>query len=85
MFLINIIIVIKYKLLHNILHRLIFIGGDKNVSRALALYDKAASKGSIRAFNGLGYVYFFGNGDEVPVNQVKFNIYLLLNFIGVRW
>jgi TPR repeat protein len=48
-----------------------YVGGDKNISRALGLYDKAAAMGSIRAFNGLGYVYFFGHGEEAPLNKVS--------------
>lgn len=36
-------------------------GGDANHSRAVELYEKAASDGSVAALNGLGYAYFYGN------------------------
>lgn len=34
------------------------------------MYNQAAKDGSIRALNGLGYIYFFGNGEEAPMNKV---------------
>lgn len=36
-------------------------GGDANHSRAVELYEKAASQGSVGALNGLGFAYFYGN------------------------
>lgn len=35
------------------------------------MYNQAAKDGSIRALNGLGYIYFFGHGDEAPMNKVS--------------
>ena len=43
--------------------------GDKNVSGALSLYEEAAKSQSVRALNGLGFIYFYG--DAVPLNQVR--------------
>ena len=38
--------------------------GQKNISQALVLYEEAAEKGNLRALNGLGYIYFYGNQVE---------------------
>ena len=46
------------------------IGTEKNISKAVTMYNQAAKDGSIRALNGLGYIYFFGHGDEAPMNKV---------------
>jgi TPR repeat protein len=35
------------------------------------MYNQAAKDGSIRALNGLGYIYFFGHGDDIPMNKVS--------------
>jgi hypothetical protein len=43
-------------------------GGEQNTSRAVEIYEKAASLGSNKALNGLGYIYFFGQ--TVPKNEV---------------
>ncbi len=45
-------------------------GTEKNISHAIGLYEVAASNGSIRAYNGLGYIYFYG----------KYNWFILLEF-----
>lgn len=45
-------------------------GTEKNVSQAVSLYETAASLGSVRALNGLGFFYFFGDGDT-PANHTK--------------
>ena len=46
--------------------------GFKNATHAIELYEEAlaGSTGSIRALNGLGYIYFYGLGDEVEKNEV---------------
>ena len=44
-------------------------GSEKNVSRAVELYSEAAALGSVKALNGLGYLYFYG--DAVPKNESK--------------
>jgi TPR repeat protein len=49
---------------------------DKNISRAVALYESAASQGSVRALNGLGFFYFHGDGDT-PANHTKALHYFL--------
>ena len=41
---------------------------DQNTTQAIELYEKAASLGSNKALNGLGYMYFFGQ--SVPKNEV---------------
>jgi hypothetical protein len=33
-----------------------------NTSKALELYTDAAERGSVKALNGLGYIYFYGQG-----------------------
>ena len=45
-------------------------GTDKNVTRAEELYSEAASKGSVRALNGHGFIYFYGT-DGVLKNESK--------------
>jgi len=44
-------------------------GGAANHSHAVELYEAAAKQGSIKALNGLGYAYFFGN--HLPQNLTK--------------
>ena len=44
-------------------------GEGKNVTKAIELYEKAAAMGAVRALNGLGYIYFYGQ--EVPKNEVN--------------
>lgn len=51
-------------------------GTPKNLTKAMALYENATSLDSIRALNGLGYLYFYGN-NELPVNQTKAFEYFL--------
>jgi TPR repeat protein len=51
-------------------------GTDKNVSQAVVMYESAAAQGSVRALNGLGFFYFFGDGD-VPANHTKALHYFL--------
>lgn len=36
--------------------------GQPNASRAIELYTEAADLGSVKALNGLGYIYFYGQG-----------------------
>jgi TPR repeat protein len=47
-------------------------GADVNITKAVLLYEEAASMGSIRALNGLGYMYFYGQG--VAKNEVSVHI-----------
>lgn len=57
------------------------------------MYNQAAKDGSIRALNGLGYVYFFGHGDEAPMNKVNYqqhqqiftNIFNRQNHFIISW
>jgi TPR repeat protein len=52
-------------------------GGDANHTRAVELYEKAASDGSVAALNGLGYAYFYGN--HLPqVMMVMMGFYLFI-------
>jgi SEL1 protein len=44
-------------------------GCEKDLGKAVELYELAAEQGSIRALNGLGYAYFFGGALEQ--NQTK--------------
>jgi TPR repeat protein len=39
-------------------------GCEKDVGKAVELYELAAKQGSVRALNGLGYAYFFGGSLE---------------------
>jgi TPR repeat protein len=54
-------------------------GHGKNVTKALAYYQQAAEKDFVRALNGLGFLYFYG--DAVEQNFVSFIIPFLV-FIG---
>jgi TPR repeat protein len=54
-------------------------GGDRNVSRAVLLYEEAASNGSIRALNGLGYMFFFGK--DLDKNEVS----AIIRTYGPSW
>lgn len=64
--------------------------GFKNATYAIELYERALaeSSGSIRALNGLGYIYFYGLGDEVEKNEVGIGLtmfwlqfdYCLINY-----
>uniref|UniRef100_A0A7S3JRD6 LamG-like jellyroll fold domain-containing protein n=1 Tax=Aureoumbra lagunensis TaxID=44058 RepID=A0A7S3JRD6_9STRA len=51
-------------------------GGPANHEEALKFYEKAASRGSVAALNGLGYEYFFGTG-STPANKSKAFHYFL--------
>lgn len=53
------------------------LGTEKNISKAVSMYNQAAKDGSIRALNGLGYIYFFGHGDEAPMNKVRIKSFFL--------
>jgi serine/threonine protein kinase len=44
-------------------------GTTMNVSKAVELYENATRNGTIRAYNGLGYLYFYGS--QVPKNETK--------------
>jgi TPR repeat protein len=44
-------------------------GRGKNVSAALDYYERAANQSFIRALNGLGFLYFYG--DVVEKNHVR--------------
>ena len=44
-------------------------GGEANTTRAIEVYENATSLNSIRALNGLGYIYFVGS--VVTKNQTK--------------
>jgi TPR repeat protein len=44
-------------------------GGPANISEALRLYEDAASMGSVKAMNGLGYIYY--NGVYVTKNESR--------------
>jgi TPR repeat protein len=46
-----------------------------NVTRAIELYEQATKLDSIRAFNGLGYLYFYGQ--QVEQNETKAFEYFL--------
>jgi TPR repeat protein len=39
-------------------------GVPKNVTAAIELYQKSAAKDNIRALNGLGFAYYYGDGVE---------------------
>jgi TPR repeat protein len=41
-----------------------------NATRAIELYSEAANQGSVKALNGLGYIYFNGQGG-VAKNMVS--------------
>jgi len=45
-------------------------GAERNTSRAVSLFEEAAAKGALTAINGLGYVYFFGQGG-MQKNEVR--------------
>ena len=51
--------------------------GEKNVTRALELYDEASLLGSVKALNGLGYIYFYGHEPVLPKNETKAFHYFL--------
>lgn len=51
-------------------------GAPVNVSKAIELYESATANGSVRAYNGLGYLYFYGN--QVEKNETKAFQYFLL-------
>ncbi len=51
-------------------------GTEVNVSRAISLYENATLNGSVRAYNGLGYLYFYGS--QVTKNESKAYEYFLL-------
>ena len=51
-------------------------GAEKNVTKAVEMYETAASQGSVRALNGLGFFYFFGDSDT-PANHTKAFHYFL--------
>jgi TPR repeat protein len=44
-------------------------GTEKNVTKAVDLYEEAAALGSVKALNGLGYIYFYGQA--LPKNEVR--------------
>jgi TPR repeat protein len=48
---------------------------QKNTSLAVDLYEEAAALGSIKALNGLGYIYFYG--ESLPKNETKAFQYFL--------
>lgn len=50
-------------------------GADKNVTKAIELYEKGSDMGNVKAKNGLGFIYFYGK--ERPKNETKaFNYFL---------
>lgn len=55
-------------------------GGPKNISKAIEYYENAINKSdnriNVKAQNGLGYVYFFGN-EEIEKNATKAYEYFL--------
>lgn len=51
-------------------------GTTVNVSKAIELYESATANGSVRAYNGLGYLYFYGN--QVEKNETKAFQYFLV-------
>jgi SEL1 protein len=51
-------------------------GTSTNVTKAIQLYEQATQNGSVRAYNGLGFLYFYGN-------QVFF-CFLLCNLVPCR-
>ena len=48
---------------------------ERNTSRALELYTRAADMGSVKALNGLGFIYFYGQGglQQNYVSRVSIN------------
>ena len=46
-----------------------------NASEAVRLYEEAAEMGSVRALNGLGYIYFYGQ--QMEKNLTKAFYYFL--------
>ncbi len=51
-------------------------GAAVNVTKAIQLYESATANGSVRAYNGLGYLYFYGN--QVEKNETKAFQYFLV-------
>jgi TPR repeat protein len=52
-------------------------GVPKNVTAAIELYQKSAAQDNIRALNGLGFAYYYGDG----VEQVRLVWVLFVGFI----
>ena len=42
---------------------------DKNLTKAMELYEEAAEKGIADAYNGLGFAAFYGSEGEFEVNK----------------
>lgn len=51
-------------------------GTAQNTTKGVALYKDAAQRDSVRAFNGLGYVYYFGAVD-IPQNHTEAFYYFM--------
>lgn len=55
---------------------------EKNISKAVDLYGEAAALGSVKALNGLGYIYFYG--EALPKNETKaFHYFLAASDAGL--
>lgn len=52
-------------------------GTELNASKAIELYEHATTNGSIRAYNGLGYLYYYGTA-QVPKNSTLAFQYFLM-------
>ena len=47
-------------------------GVDKNLTKAMELYEEAAEKGIADAYNGLGFAAFYGS--EVNLKRTKLSL-----------
>lgn len=45
-------------------------GTPKNLSAGMIWYEKAAAQDTVKALNGLGYIYFYGN-EEIERNYTR--------------
>ncbi len=54
-----------------------------NGTKAVELYSQAADLGSVKALNGLGYIYYYGHGG-MEKNYVRF-AFLQFSIISCQW